>query len=81
MNWVEPVSHPVMLSRRLADLSPFAAQLASLSEAKQEEEDKPAEEEEANEDQGEGFQRRKHFLSDYVDIVVENNCFVLTTSQ
>lgn len=77
MNWVESVSHPAMPSRRPADLSPFAAQLASLPEDKQEEEDKPAAEEEASEDQGEGFRSRMHFLSDYVDIVVENtHCFV-----
>lgn len=52
MTWVESVSHPVMLSRCLADLSLFAAQLATLPEAKQEEEDKPAAEEEANEGEG-----------------------------
>lgn len=71
-----------MLSRCLADLSLFAAQLASLPEAKQEEEDKPAAEEEGNEDQGEGFQSRKHSLSDYVDICVENrNCILHVDNQ
>lgn len=55
----ESISHPVISSRSLIALSLFAAQLASLPEAIQEE-DKPAAEEEANEEQGEGFQSGKH---------------------
>lgn len=48
----ESLSHPVMRSCA-SDLSLFAAQLASLPEAMQEE-DKPAAEEDAEEQQGEG---------------------------